>query len=298
MLREKDLHGIYVPIITPFDEDYEVDAASFYNQAYNLFQDEVDGLVVNGTTGESPTITSEELGILFATAQAAREAAHVHVPLVVGTGTNDTLSTVRKTEAAGKLGADAALVVVPYYNKPSQQGIIEHFRRTASVGVPIILYEVPHRTGVTLELDTVRTILDIDGVIGMKDSTPNTRLVSELTALGSKPVLCGEDSLLFTALNSGAKGVMSASANVETERFVSFYRHFLAGQLEQSKKLFDELLPLIRLLFEEPNPAPLKWLLEQQEVIDSGTLRLPLLPVSVGLQEKLAKYLLGYGEAR
>ncbi|SDM91706.1 4-hydroxy-tetrahydrodipicolinate synthase [Paenibacillus sp. yr247] len=290
MLREKDLHGIYVPIITPFDEDYEVDAASFYNHVYNVFQDDVDGLVVNGTTGESPTITSEELGILFTTAQAAREAAHVNVPLVVGTGTNDTLSTVRKTEAAGKLGADAALVVVPYYNRPSQQGIIEHFRKAASVGVPIILYEAPHRTGVTLELDTVRTILDIDGVIGMKDSTPNTRLVSELTRLGSKPILCGEDSLLFAALSSGAKGVMSASANVETERFVAFYRHFLAGQHEQSKQLFDELLPLIRLLFEEPNPAPLKWLLEQQGVIESGILRLPLMSVTEGLKEKLAVY--------
>ena len=291
MLKEKDLHGIYVPIITPFDEEFEVDAASFYNQAYNLFQDEIDGLVVNGTTGESPTITKDELGVLFAAAQAARDAAHVQVPLIVGTGTNDTLSTVRKTEDAGKLGAEAALVVVPYYNKPSQQGIIEHFRRVARVGVPVILYDVPHRTGVTLELDTVRTILDIDGVIGMKDSTSNTGLVTELTRLGSKPVLCGEDTLLYAALQSGAKGVMSASANVKTERFVSFIRSFVGGAHEQSQQEFEELLPLIRLLFQEPNPAPIKWLLHQQGVIASGTLRLPLLPVTEGLQEKLAAYL-------
>ncbi|MBA2938045.1 4-hydroxy-tetrahydrodipicolinate synthase [Paenibacillus sp. CGMCC 1.16610] len=291
MLNEKDLHGVYVPIITPFDEDGELDAASFYNHAYNLFQDGIDGLVVNGTTGESPTIASDELGVMFATAQAARDAAHVHVPLVVGTGTNDTRSTVRKTEEAGKLGADSALVVVPYYNKPSQQGIIEHFRRVASVGVPVILYEVPHRTGIKLELDTVRTILELDGVIGMKDSTPNTQLVSELTRVGSKPILCGEDTLLFEALQSGAKGVMSASANVETERFVAFYRQFLAGQQEKSQELFEELLPLIRLLFQEPNPAPLKWLLEQQGGIETGTLRLPLMPVSEGLRAKLASYL-------
>lgn len=290
MLTEKDLHGIYVPIITPFDEDEEVDAASFYNHAYNLFQDEVDGLVVNGTTGESPTISSEELGILFATAQAAREAAQVHVPLIVGTGTNDTRSTVLKTEAAGKLGADAALVVVPYYNKPSQQGIIEHFRRVASVGVPVILYEVPHRTGLTLELNTVRAILELDGVIGMKDSTPNTKLVTELARVGSKPVLCGEDSLMYPALLSGAKGAMSASANVETESFVALYRHFTAGELEESRRLFEELLPLVRLLFQEPNPAPLKWLLEQQGMIESGGLRLPLLPVTDSLRERLAAY--------
>jgi 4-hydroxy-tetrahydrodipicolinate synthase len=291
MLRENDLQGIYVPIITPFDEEYEVDVASFYNQAYNLFQDEIDGLVVNGTTGESPTITADELDILFATAQAARQASHVEVPLVVGTGTNDTLSTVKKSEAAGKLGADAVLVVVPYYNKPSQQGIIEHFRRVASVGVPVILYEIPHRTGVALELDTVRTILDINGVIGMKDSTPNTQLVAELTRLGSKPVLCGEDTLQYAALSAGAKGLMSASANVETERFVEFYRCFTGGRLVESKEQFDALLPLIRLLFQEPNPAPLKWLLEQQGVIASDTLRLPLLSVSEVLQEKLAAFL-------
>jgi 4-hydroxy-tetrahydrodipicolinate synthase len=291
MIKEKDLHGVYVPIITPFDEEGELDAASFYNHAYNLFQDGIDGLVVNGTTGESPTITADELGVMFATAQAARDAAHVQAPLVVGTGTNDTRSTVRKTEEAGNLGADGALVVVPYYNKPSQQGIIEHFRRVASVGVPVILYEVPHRTGVKLELDTVRAILELDGVIGMKDSTPNTQVVSELTRMGSKPILCGEDTLLFEALQSGAKGVMSASANVETERFVAFYRHFLAGQQEKSKELYEELLPLIRLLFQEPNPAPLKWLLEQQAIIETGTLRLPLLPVTESLRTKLASYL-------
>lgn len=291
MLKEKDLHGVYVPIITPFDEEGELDAASLYNHAYNLFQDGIDGLVVNGTTGESPTIAGDELGVMLATAQAARDAAHVQAPLVVGTGTNDTRSTVRKTEEAGKLGADAALIVVPYYNKPSQQGIIEHFRRVASVGVPVILYEVPHRTGVKLELDTVRTILELDGVIGMKDSTPNTQLVSELTRLGSKPILCGEDTLLYEALQSGARGVMSASANVETERFVAFYRYFVAGQHEKSKELYEELLSLIRLLFQEPNPAPLKWLLEQQEVIESGTLRLPLLPITEGLRAKLASYL-------
>ncbi|WNR46474.1 4-hydroxy-tetrahydrodipicolinate synthase [Paenibacillus roseipurpureus] len=291
MLREQDLHGIYVPIITPFDEEGEVDAASFYNQAYNLFQDEIDGLVVNGTTGESPTITKDELGVVFAAAQAAREAAHVTAPLIVGTGTNDMRSTVRKTEEAGKLGAEAALVVVPYYNRPSQQGIIEHFRHVASVGVPVILYEVPHRTGITLELDTVRTILDLDGVIGIKDSTPNTQLVTALTHLGSKPVLCGEDTLLFAALQAGAKGVMSASANVETERFVQFIRSFERGDAEQSRQQFDELLPLAQLLFQEPNPAPIKWLLQQQGVIASETLRLPLLPITESLQAKLAAYI-------
>ncbi|MFC5450148.1 4-hydroxy-tetrahydrodipicolinate synthase [Paenibacillus aestuarii] len=291
MLKESELQGVYVPIVTPFDEEGELEIASFYNLAYNLFQDEVDGLVVNGTTGESPTISPEELTLLFHTAQDAREAAGVEVPLVVGAGSNDTRAAVKYTEAAGHLGADAVLVVVPYYNKPSQQGIIEHFKRVASVGVPVILYEVPHRTGVTLQLDTVRAILDIDGVIGMKDSTPSVQLVTELTRVGSKPVLCGEDTLFHAALCAGAKGVMSASANVETERFVACYQSFAQGLREASAQQFAELLPLVRLLFQEPNPAPLKWLLAQQEIIATPTLRLPLLPISEDLQQKLAVYL-------
>ncbi|MGG1553162.1 4-hydroxy-tetrahydrodipicolinate synthase [Paenibacillus ferrarius] len=290
MLQEKDLKGIYVPIITPFDEAFGLDAGSFYNHALALFQNEIHGLVVSGTTGESPTLTSEEVRKLVATAQSARGAAQSAAPIVVGTGTNDTSASVRKTEQAGNLGADAALVVVPYYSRPSQQGIIEHFKRIAEVGVPVILYEIPQRTGVKLELDTVRAILELDGVIGMKDSTSDTSLVMELSRLGSKPVLCGDDALLYRALEAGAAGGMTASANVMTKRFGEVFRQFSGGDLVQGRKTFEELLPLIRLLFQEPNPAPLKWLLAQSGVIASGALRLPNVPITEGLQARLREF--------
>ncbi|UJF35169.1 4-hydroxy-tetrahydrodipicolinate synthase [Paenibacillus hexagrammi] len=290
MLTENDLKGLYVPVITPFDEEYELDVASFYNLTYHLFEDEINGLVVGGTTGESPGLSSDEMALMFTTAQTARQAAAVDVPIIVGTGTNDTMATVKKTEHAAELGADAALVVVPYYNRPSQKGIIEHFRRVAEVGLPVILYEIPHRTGVTLELDTVRSILDLDGVIGMKDSTPSIHLVSELSRLGSKPVLCGDDALLFAALCCGAKGAMSATANMETERFVDLLKDFEEGRITESKQQFEQLSPLIRLLFAEPNPAPLKWMLAQRGLIESDTLRLPMVPVGDSLREHLAKY--------
>ncbi|MGG1514831.1 4-hydroxy-tetrahydrodipicolinate synthase [Paenibacillus oryzisoli] len=290
MLQEKDLKGIFVPIITPFDEAFGLDAGSFYNHALQLFQDEIHGLVVGGTTGESPTLTSEEVRVLVATAQAAREAAQSAAPIVVGTGTNDTAASVRKTEQAGNLGADAALVVVPYYSRPSQQGIIAHFKRIAEVGVPVILYEIPQRTGVKLELDTVRAILELDGVIGMKDSTSDTTLVTELSRLGSKPVLCGDDALLYRALEAGAAGGMTASANVETKRFGKVFRQFSEGEREQGCKAFEELLPLVRLLFQEPNPAPLKWLLAEAGVIASEALRLPNVPITERLQAKLREF--------
>ncbi|UQZ85088.1 4-hydroxy-tetrahydrodipicolinate synthase [Paenibacillus konkukensis] len=288
MLTEQQLKGIYVPVITPFHPNGEVDLESFRKLADRLIADGIHGLVVNGTTGESPTITGPELEALTSEAKSAIGASRL--PLVLGTGTNDTASTVKKTEQAGLLGADAALVVVPYYNKPSQQGIIEHFRRVAETGVPVILYEIPGRTGVALEVDTVRAILEMDGVIGLKDSSGGIQLVSELSRCGSKPVLCGEDAYFYASLCCGAKGGMLASAHMETARFVDIYNRFVAGLAGEAKMEYDELLPLIRLLFAEPNPAPLKWLLAEQGEIASGTLRLPLTTIGAKLQQQLQPY--------
>ncbi len=288
MLTEQQLKGIYLPIITPFHPNGEVDEESFRNLVSRFVGDGIHGLVVNGTTGESPTMKQTEWEALT---RIAKETIGSRIPIVLGTGTNDTASTVQRTEQAGLLGADAALVVVPYYNRPSQQGIIEHFRRVAEVGVPVILYEIPSRTGITLEVDTVRTILDIDGVIGMKDSSGGIGLVSELSRTGSKPVLCGEDANFYASLCCGAKGGMLASAHLHTERFVHIYNRFLSGHVSEAKLEFDELLPLIRLLFAEPNPAPLKWILAEQGRIASGALRLPLTPISAKLQEQLQPYL-------
>ncbi|MFE5323711.1 4-hydroxy-tetrahydrodipicolinate synthase [Paenibacillus sp. NPDC056579] len=288
MLTEQQLQGVYVPIVTPFHPNGEPDLESFHTLAVHLLNSGIHGLVVNGTTGESPTITAQEMGALAGAAKAAIGSAPI--PLVLGTGTNDTTSTVKKTEQAGKLGADAVLVVVPYYNKPSQQGIIAHFQRVAEVGVPVILYEIPARTGVALKVDTVRTILDMDGVIGMKDSSGGIQLVSELSRTGSKPVLCGEDAYLFASLCCGARGGMLASAHIRTERFVQLYHRFTEGRVSEAKEQFDELLPLIWLLFAEPNPAPLKWLLAEQGILASGTLRLPMTPIGAKLQQQLQPY--------
>ncbi|OPA80130.1 4-hydroxy-tetrahydrodipicolinate synthase [Paenibacillus selenitireducens] len=288
MLTEQQLTGVYVPLITPFYEHGEIDLPSFHRHICRFRDAGIQGLVINGTTGESPTIQAEEIERLMAAARTACDGTSI--PLVLGVGTNDTSSTIRNIERAGRLGADAVLVVVPYYSRPSQQGIIEHFRRAAEVGVPIILYEIPHRTGVALTLDTIRTILDFDGVIGIKDSTATTELVSQLASIDSKPVLCGEDSLIFSSLQAGAKGILSASANVRTDQFVALCQQFYEGNHEHAEQLFHELLPLIRLLFTESSPAPLKWMLSEQGMIQSNTLRLPLMPISPALEELLSSY--------
>ncbi|GLX70018.1 4-hydroxy-tetrahydrodipicolinate synthase [Paenibacillus glycanilyticus] len=290
MLNEQDLKGIFVPVVTPLLESGDLDLASWEPYLGKLLEDGVSGIVVNGTTGESPTVTLDELAALTTAAKSVCRKAER--PVIVGTGTNDTASTVRKTAFAGEHGADAALVVVPYYSRPSQEGIIAHYKQAARTGLPIIAYEVPSRTGIRLAPDTVRTILEIDGVIGLKDSSGGIDLMTELARSGShKPVLCGEDAYFHAMLSTGAAGGMLASANIRTSSFIEIYEQFGQGQLEASRRSFGALLPLIRLLFQESNPAPLKWLLARQGRIQSDELRLPLTPISNELREQLASWI-------
>lgn len=289
MLNEKDLRGIYVPVVTPFRTDGKLDLDAFRKYIEHLLGQEIQGLVVNGTTGESPTVSWEEVAALVQGTLDARKGTTL--PIVVGTGTNATASTAARTEAAGRLGADAVLVVVPYYSRPSEEGILAHYREIARVGVPIIVYEVPYRTGVRLSADAMRKIMDLEGVIGLKDSSGSLELFQELNRYESKPVLCGEDILFHAMLSQGASGGILASANVRTDQFAEVCRLARAGKLLAAKKAFDPLIPLIRLLFREPNPAPLKWMLARQCLLSSDAVRLPMSPITPALQCELTPYL-------
>lgn len=289
MLREDDLRGIMVPVVTPFSPDESLDISSYEHYITNLLARDIQGLIINGTTGEAPTVSWEEVRELVQLTKIVMARIGKIIPIIVGTGTNDTRSTVHRTELAGELGADAALVVVPYYSRPSQEGIFEHFRRAAQTGLPIISYEVPYRTGVRLSANTADAILALDGVIGMKDSSGGTELFSALKRLGvSKPILCGDDANFHMMLTQGAAGGILASANVRTELFLETYRQFRDGKRDQAENAFHSLAPLINLLFREPNPAPLKWLLSHQSTLASDTLRLPLMPISGELRQQLS----------
>ncbi|CAG7630327.1 4-hydroxy-tetrahydrodipicolinate synthase [Paenibacillus allorhizosphaerae] len=292
MMNQQDLQGIYVPVITPFLPNGELDPDSYRTYVGKLLAHNIQGLVINGTTGESPTVTWEEVTALTMATKAQMQGASV--PVVIGTGTNDTAATVKQTEMAAQLGADGVLVVVPYYSRPSQEGIIEHFRRVAQVGIPVIVYEIPARTGVRLTVDTARTIMEMDGVIGMKDSSGGTELVSALSRLASKPVLCGEDVYFYDALRAGAAGGIMASASVNTDSFREVYRLAAKGMFEEAGTAFERLLPLIRLLFQESNPTPLKWLLARQGIIAGDTVRLPLTSISRGLADTLERFLFSH----
>ncbi|MEK8130724.1 4-hydroxy-tetrahydrodipicolinate synthase [Paenibacillus filicis] len=291
MLNEQNLKGIFVPVVTPFLANEQLDINSYRNYVSSLFVHDIQGLVVNGTTGESPTVTWEEVAELVSVTKDLMAEKGRRLPIVVGTGTNSTASTVQRTELAGHLGADAVLVVVPYYSRPSQEGILEHFRRVSQVGVPVIAYEIPARTGVRLTIETTRRILDLDGVIGLKDSSGQIGFSSELTRLSAKPILCGEDLYFHAMLSQGASGGMLASANVHTRSLINVYQLFNTGSVTAAKQAFDLLVPCIQSLFQESNPAPLKWLLARQGLIATDTLRSPMSPISEGLKLTLEQWL-------
>ncbi|MEW4428621.1 4-hydroxy-tetrahydrodipicolinate synthase [Paenibacillus pabuli] len=291
MLTEQQIQGIYVPVITPFTKDNQLDIPSFRNYITHMANSGIHGLVINGTTGESPTVSWDEVEQLVQVTKETLQSINKTIPIVVGTGTNDTASTVKRTQMAGELGADAVLVVTPYYNRPTEEGIFEHFRVTAEVGVPIIVYEIPARTGVRVSVDTMKRILNLDGVIGLKDSTNGVELMSELVRSGSKPILCGDDAFFYDMLSEGAAGGMLASANINTEQFIEVYDRFKNGDKEGSREQFTRVAPFIDHLFAEPAPAMIKWLLVNQGIISCDQLRLPLMPASEQLKAKMDEYL-------
>jgi 4-hydroxy-tetrahydrodipicolinate synthase len=213
------------------------------------------------------------------------------ISLVIGTGTNHTRTTVQRIELAGDIGADAVLVVTPYYSRPSQEGILEHYRRAAQVGVPVIAYEVPSRTGIRLCTNTIRKIMDLEGVIGLKDSSGGIGLITELSSLDTKPILCGEDIYFHDMLSLGAHGGMLASANVNTNAFIDVFLQASKGDLLKAKQTFDSLIPFIELIFQESNPSPLKWILAQQGIISTNILRLPMGSITKQLQLELERLL-------
>jgi dihydrodipicolinate synthase len=291
MLTERDLTGIYVPTVTPFLPNEELDLVSYCRYLEKLLSHDIQGLVINGSTGEAPTMMWEEVATLVHATRDVLRKLHRQLPLIVGTGTNSTFTTVQRTEQAAQLGVDAVLVVTPYYNRPPQEGVLEHFRRVAQVGVPVIAYEIPSRTGIHLTVDTVRRVLDLNGVIGLKDSSGSLDLISKLAPSQTKPILCGDDPHFYSLLEHGASGGILASANLQTDTFLQVSKLAEQGELSKARQLFDSLVPLISKLFQESNPAPIKWVLAKQGILSSDTLRLPMSPISRELQLDLEELL-------
>jgi len=271
--------GSLVAIVTPMKEDGALDLARFRNLIDWHVAEGTDGIVVVGTTGESPTVDFDEHKELI---RVAVQHSHGRIPVIAGTGGNSTAEAIELTASAKKAGATACLSVVPYYNKPTQEGMFQHFRRIAeSVDLPMLLYNVPVRTVADLLNDTVLRLAQVPGIIGIKDATANLERGTDLLRRVPRgfAVYSGEDATALPLILCGGQGVISVTANVAPKLMHQMCAAALVGDAKKARELNDRLLPLHQRLFLETNPAPVKWALAEMGMIEHG-IRLPLVPFS------------------
>lgn len=275
------IKGSIVAIITPMFEDGSIDWDSYRQLIDWHIESGTDAIVAVGTTGESPTVDHEENCKLIE--EAVRHAAG-RIPVIAGTGSNATQEALELTQFASKVGAVASLQVVPYYNKPTQEGMYQHFKTIAEKGgLPVILYNVPGRTVADLSNDTVLRLAQVPGVIGLKDATGDIPRVSDLLARlpGDFAVYSGNDDSALALIAMGGHGVISVTANIAPAAMAQLCRAAFEGRWSDALEINRRLLPLHFKLFVEANPSPAKWALQQMGRIKSG-IRLPLLPLSEG----------------
>ena len=264
-----DAGEVITAMVTPFNEKREVDYDKVESLAYHLINTGTDAVLVTGTTGETPTLTyEEEIEILCSAKRAVSNKAKV----IMGTGSNSTETAVMMSKKAQKEGADAILSVVPYYNKPSQAGLIEHFSAVAeAVDLPIILYNIPSRTGINMTVDTVKTLArKYENIVALKQSFGDMDVVSELKS--SCPhdftIYSGDDSLTLPMLSLGAHGVISVASHLFGKEIKSMIRNFKTGDAMTAKNMHMKLYPIFKKLFMAPNPVPVKAALAYKELIE------------------------------
>jgi len=281
--------GIYVAIPTPF-KNGKVDESALREHVEFLIENGVDGIVPCGTTGESATLSYEEHEEVIA---ITVEQCRGRVKVIAGTGSNCTSEAVRLTRFAEEVKADGALLITPYYNKPNQEGLYQHFKTVAeAVSIPIVLYNVPGRTGVNMLPETVARLAEIENIVAIKEATGNPNVTTEIVNLcGDKlSVLSGDDTTFFPLLAVGAKGVISVTANIVPNKMVEMFKKFMEGKVFEAQKLHLELYPLSKVLFIDTNPIPVKtalWMMGRME----KEFRLPLCPTTAEKEEKIRETL-------
>jgi 4-hydroxy-tetrahydrodipicolinate synthase len=285
MVNDLDLRGVWVPLITPFDARGAVDIGAIERLCHELSAAGVSGIVALGTTGEATALDADEKQTVIAAVVRACTAARTRV--IVGTGSNNTEATIRATAALAETsGVVGALVVVPYYVRPAISGIVAHFRAVAAASpVPVIVYNIPARTGRDLGAAGLLELAQVPNIAGVKQAVA-TLDADTLEVLANAPdgfgVLGGEDTLLFPLMCMGALGTISAAAHLCTERFVAMIECGLAGKIEDGRAHAEALLPVIRTAYVDPNPAVFKGVLHAQRRIATPDVRLPLTNGSAG----------------
>jgi 4-hydroxy-tetrahydrodipicolinate synthase len=286
--------GAMVAIVTPF-KDGRVDETALRSLIEFQITNGTHGIVPCGTTGESATLSFQEHERVV---EITVEQVNKRIPVIAGSGSNNTEEAIRLTKHAKSAGADAALMISPYYNKPTQEGLYRHFKKVAeSVDIPILLYNIPGRTAVNMEPDTIARLAKIDNIVGVKEASGSMKQVTDIIARcgGGFDVISGEDYLTFPLLCVGGKGVISVTSNIVPKDMADLCNLFFEGKFAEAQKMCYRLLPLCHALFYETNPAPVKAALAMMKKIDSDEVRLPLASMSDANRERLRRDLQTYG---
>ena len=295
------LRGAFTALVTPFTPDGTLDEAAFRRLVAWQILAGIDGLVPCGTTGESPTLSADErVRLISATVEVAQErASRDRVRVVAGTGTNDTTATIQATRRAAELGADAALVVAPYYNRPDSRMLEAHFRAVADEGdLPIVVYNVPSRTGANVDADTFLRLAEHPRVIAVKEASGNLDQIARICRDRPRDVavLAGDDAWTLAVLAMGGDGVVSVASNEIPGELVALCAAALAGDWDAARRIHERWLPLFQGNFKGgPNPVPVKAALVLMGLLDSDAVRAPLLPIDPDGRAAMAVTLRGLG---
>lgn len=287
---------VLTAMVTPFDHKGNIDFVKTTQVVNYLIENGTDGIIVAGTTGESPTLTSEEKIALF---HHVVKVVDKRVPIIAGTGSNNTYASIELTKKAEKAGVDGILLVAPYYNKPNQQGLYEHFKAIAnSTELPVMLYNIPGRSVVTIHPETIIKLSTISNIVAVKESTGDIASATEIIANTDDNFLlyCGDDYLTLPMLAIGAAGVVSVASHIAGNEIQEMIEAYFTGENQKAAKLHQKLVPLMHGMFIAPSPTPVKTAL-QMKGIDVGSVRLPLVPLSPEEREVLSQIMNTYSNS-
>ena len=288
------LFGSWVAIVTPFDDNYKVDYVTLKNLIDFQIENGTDGILLLGTTGEGPAIDREEKIKIM---EEGIKYINGRVKTMVGTGTNNTKKTIEMTKIARDKGADFALVITPYYNKPNQEGLYLHFAKVAeSVGTDIVIYNVPGRTGVAISANTLERLTEFENIIGVKEASGKVDNASEIIGKtgGKLDIISGDDTLTLPLISVGCTGVISVTANIAPKSVSDMVHFALNGEINRAKEIHYNLFDLSKAMFLETNPIPVKTATRIMG-LTNGKMRLPLGPLSSDNNKKLMNAMEKFG---
>ena len=281
-----DFGKLLTAVITPFDSNGVLSTDTLWRLCRKLIHEKSDGLVLSGTTGESPNLTKEDRKIIYST---AKDSVGDKAKIIAGTGTYSTRESIEYTKMANDLGVDGIMIVTPYYSKPSQIGILQHFEQISkNTDLPIMAYNIPGRTATLIEIDTLEKLVDDIGIHSIKDAVGDLNFSkTELEVLKDKvDIYSGNDGETIEFMKMGGKGVVSVASHVVGNEIFNLINHVLNDEIEAAEQLQTQLLPFFGLLFEEPSPGPVKYLLTETWE-DVGSPLMPITNVSDDLASKL-----------